>query len=163
MTRKVYKSAMGKTIDLGALLLQNENTRAVGNMNVNARGDRLDSANRVVEQKNRQVQRRYNKQTNVSGGAAHTSTVAAKQQQAEPNPMVDPTDTFSDLPEDDIVVAPEPTVEVLAEAAVEVLDEAPSAIPSGGLAAAIARTREVKQELEKTQRQKLQSQGVRKI
>ena len=39
MTRKVYKSAMGQPIDLGALLLQNEQDRAVGNMNVNARGD----------------------------------------------------------------------------------------------------------------------------
>ena len=46
MTRKIYKSAMGKTVDMGSLLLRNEQTRAVGNMNVNARGDRLDSNNK---------------------------------------------------------------------------------------------------------------------
>ena len=51
MTRKTYKTAQGKTIDLGALLLQNEQVRAVGNMNVNARGDLLDGSNRVIEQK----------------------------------------------------------------------------------------------------------------
>ena len=44
MSRKIYKSAMGKTVDLGALLLQNEQVRAVGNMGVNAAGDRIDSA-----------------------------------------------------------------------------------------------------------------------
>ena len=53
MTRKVYKSAMGKPVDLGSLILQNEGVRAVGNMNVNARGDLLDGNNRVIDQKNR--------------------------------------------------------------------------------------------------------------
>jgi len=29
MTRKQYRTAMGKVVDMGALMLQNENTRAV--------------------------------------------------------------------------------------------------------------------------------------
>jgi hypothetical protein len=57
MTKKVYRSAQGKIVDLGALLLQNENTRAVGNMRVNARGDVLDSNNRSVASRNQQVNR----------------------------------------------------------------------------------------------------------
>jgi hypothetical protein len=36
-------------------------------------------------------------------------------------------------------------------------------IPEGGLAAAIARNREVKQELEKTRRQQQQAQGLKKL
>jgi len=194
MTRKIYKSAMGKTVDMGSLLLQNERTRAVGNMNVNARGDRLDSNNKVVEPKNQQVQRRYNKQTNVSTGPAHSSTLSVKnsvQQQ-----LVDPNDDFSDLLMDDLegelpqlsepVTRPrvEPTIEPavnaviesvvspVAETIVEPIVDAPApvdtssirpGIPSGGLASAIARTREVKQELEKTRRQQAQAQGVRRI
>ena len=66
MSNKVYKSSMGKSVDMGALMLQNENVKAVGNMNVNARGDLVDSSNRVIDQKNRQVQRQYQRQTNVS-------------------------------------------------------------------------------------------------
>lgn len=62
MTRKVYKSAMGKTVDLGALILQNEKTKAVGNMGVNAAGAVVDSTNRVIDQRNRQVQRQYHRQ-----------------------------------------------------------------------------------------------------
>jgi hypothetical protein len=63
MTQKIYKSAQGKTVDLGALILQNEQTRAVGNMGVNAAGDLVDSNNQVIDQRNRQVQHQYKKQT----------------------------------------------------------------------------------------------------
>ena len=153
MTRKIYRSAMGKPVDLGALFLQNEHVRAVGNMNVNARGDVLDSANRVVEPKNRQVQRKYRRQTNVSGGAATTGTMAAKQA-AEMATQVDPNDQFADLIND----APE-TVVVQEKTAVE----STTATPRGGLAAAIARSREVKQELEKTARQRAQEQNLKRI
>jgi hypothetical protein len=153
MTRKIYRSAMGKPVDLGALFLQNEHVRAVGNMNVNARGDVLDSANRVVEPKNRQVQRKYRRQTNVSGGAATTGTMAAKQA-AEMATKVDANDEFMDLIDD----APE-TVVVQEKTAVE----STTATPRGGLAAAIARSREVKQELEKTARQRAQEQNLKRI
>ena len=153
MTRKIYRSAMGKPVDLGALFLQNEHVRAVGNMNVNARGDVLDSANRVVEPKNRQVQRKYRRQTNVSGGAATTGTMAAKQA-AEMATKVDANDQFADLIDD----APAPVV-VQEKTAVE----STTATPRGGLAAAIARSREVKQELEKTARQRAQEQNLKRI
>jgi hypothetical protein len=137
---------------MGSLLLQNEQIRAVGNMNVNARGDRLDSTNQVIEPKNRQVQRRYTKQTNVSGGPAATSTKEVKQAQLDtPTIPVDPLDTFADLPVDDLTDLPAP------------IDAQPEAPGGGGLAAAIARQREVKQELEKTRRQQAQAQGVRRI
>jgi hypothetical protein len=63
MTRKIYKTAQGKTVDMGALILQNEQVRAVGNMGVNAAGALVDSNNQVIDQRNRQVQRQYNKQT----------------------------------------------------------------------------------------------------
>ena len=39
--RKVYRSALGKEIDMDAMLAMNEKEIAVGNMKVNARGDEL--------------------------------------------------------------------------------------------------------------------------
>ena len=57
MTKKIYRSAMGKTVDIGALMLQNETTRAVGNMGVNARGDVVNNQNQIIEKRARQVQR----------------------------------------------------------------------------------------------------------
>ena len=61
MTNEVYKSASGKTVDMGALRLQNEKVRAVGNMKVNARGDVIDDRGGVVNSKTAQVNRQYNR------------------------------------------------------------------------------------------------------
>ena len=48
MTKKIYRSARGKAVDIGALMLQNEHTRAVGNMKVNARCDRINANNEII-------------------------------------------------------------------------------------------------------------------
>jgi hypothetical protein len=83
MTQKVYKTAMGKTVDMGQLMLENEQVRAVGNMNVNARGDLLDSSNRVIDPKPRQVQRQYQKQAaRPTPIPVSTGTRAARAQKA---------------------------------------------------------------------------------
>ena len=159
MTRKVYKSAMGKSVDLGALLLQNEHVRAVGNMNVNARGDILDGTNKVIDQKNRQVQRQYQRlTTNVSGNdAVQTSNISAKQ---APAPKVVPVED-----EFDGEVALESLVGEKIEPVVSPAPVPEENVPAvgGGLAAAIARSRTIKQEKEKTLKEKQQAQGLRKI
>ena len=67
MTKQTYKTAQGKTIDMGSLALQNENVRAVGNMKVNARGDLLDDNNQVIRTKNQELTQQYQQQTNHQG------------------------------------------------------------------------------------------------
>jgi hypothetical protein len=62
MTNEVYRSANGKTVDMGALRLQNEKVRAVGNMRVNARGDVINDNNEVIRTRNEQVSKQYQKQ-----------------------------------------------------------------------------------------------------
>lgn len=152
MTRKVYKSAMGKTVDIGALMLQNEQVRAVGNMNVNARGDVLDSNNRVIDQKNRQIQRQNRRQqTNVSTTPVTEKPKTVVQDELQ---MLDPQDTFEDLDRED---------QSELQASTPVADPAPLTTTGGGLAAAIARSRAVKQELEKTPRQLAQQSQLKKI
>ena len=151
MTKKVYRSAQGKIVDLGALLLQNENTRAVGNMRVNARGDVLDSNNRSVASRNQQVNRQYNRQvTNVSDSQVPTSRRHAREM-AEADVL--PQETSA------------PEVEEFLEPVIQ--EPAPvdaSGLPEGGLAAAIAKARQIKQEPLKTPRQQAQEKsGVNKI
>jgi hypothetical protein len=58
-----YRSAMGKSVDMAGLRARNEKVRAVGNMQVNARGDVIDSNNQVVGQGTQRVNRMYNKAT----------------------------------------------------------------------------------------------------
>ena len=143
MTRKVYRTAQGKVVDLGRLQLQNENVRAVGNMKVNARGDLLDSNNRPINSRNEQVARQYRRQTtNVTNEPVKTSSRAAKE---IPPPPEDFEDDFQRP---------------------EVIEAAPAAQtePAQGLAAAIARARSVRQEpLRTAQEIAQQEEGVRKI
>lgn len=156
MTSKVYRTAQGKTVDLGTIMLQNEHVRAVGNMNVNARGDKLDQNNRVIETKPRQIQKQNARTTNVSAQPVQTSATKARKAkrekaQAEATHVVHtPTPVVEQTP---IAVSAPPAQNIAT----------PGKIPEGGLAAAIARQREVKQELEKTRRQQQQGQGLRKI
>ena len=84
--KRTYRSSQGKAIDLGALLLQNENTRAVGNMGVNARGDRIDNRGGVVDSKVKQTNRQYNKQI----GPVDDLPVASRRAAADlvPEPIV---------------------------------------------------------------------------
>lgn len=65
MTSKVYRTAQGKIVDLGALQAQNEHVRAVGNMQVNARGDRIDANGRVISTRAQQVNRNLDRTTTV--------------------------------------------------------------------------------------------------
>jgi hypothetical protein len=56
-----FNTAMGRQLDMSALAAKNEKVRAVGNMNVNARGDVLDSHNQVINDNNQRINRVYQK------------------------------------------------------------------------------------------------------
>lgn len=132
MTRKVYRTAQGKVVDLGALQLQNENVRAVGNMGVNARGDLLDQWNRPIATRNNQVAKSYARQTNVQDTPVTTSKPKDKKAKAPKVEVVDIPPPPEDF--DDEFVKP-----------VDISPAKPE-VPEGGLAAAIARSRSIKQE-----------------
>jgi hypothetical protein len=80
MTKKIYRTAQGKIVDLGALEVQNEHVRAVGNMNVNARGDKLDADGNVISTRSQQVNRNLNRTTNANAGPIPTSSRAQKEE-----------------------------------------------------------------------------------
>jgi hypothetical protein len=63
MTKDVYRSANGKPVDMGALRLKNEKTRAVGNMKINARGDEINEHGQVIRKKTEQANNQYSRQT----------------------------------------------------------------------------------------------------
>jgi len=47
--KTIYRTMQGKEIDMGKLVNQNETTIAVGNMRVNARGDRIGPGGKIVQ------------------------------------------------------------------------------------------------------------------
>ena len=170
---KTYRTAKGKNVDLGSILNQNETVRAVGNMNVNARGDLVDSQNKTIERKNKQVQKQYRKQigNTVTDDVVYSSKraaqaaqnaldigqeYAAKEPPAPKTVVTKPAKAEQTLETVD-VAPPAPVV----DPAIEAIEE-PQA--KGGLAAAIAKARQVKQEPLKSPRQQARdSSGVKKI
>ena len=60
------KTNRGQTIDMAGLVLQNETAVAVGNMNVNARGDKVNEKGQVVKTKTEQAQAYYQSNPNAA-------------------------------------------------------------------------------------------------
>jgi hypothetical protein len=56
---KVYRSAQGKIVDMEKLRLASEDTIAVGNMKVNARGDQLGRGGKIVKTRNQLMKEYY--------------------------------------------------------------------------------------------------------
>ena len=79
MKQKTYRTAQGRVVDLGAMIAQNETVRAVGNMNVNARGDVIDNQGRVLSTRGEQVNRNLNRQTNANSGPVPSSNRVPQQ------------------------------------------------------------------------------------
>ena len=127
---KVYRSAQGKVVDVDALRLRNEETIAVGNMKVNARGDELGPGGVVVKTRNELMDEYY------KSNAVYTKETSGKnntQNRAQP----DSGDDFSDL---------DPTI---LEQDQEMPEQAAAPQPKlrGNLADAVAKSKSVEQKL----------------
>jgi len=191
---KTYRTANGGKVDLGALILSNENTRSAGNMGVNARGDKLNSQNQVIETRNEQIQRAYDMtvKNQPVDELPPTSIKHAKKlekeraiiEKRESNPTAvkkRPTKTElrkikKELPEatkDPLPVMEKESLPSAVDDAAEVMSQPKKVVqpaqtlkkvPQGGLAAAIAKAKEIKEEPEKTARQMQQEQkGVKRL
>jgi hypothetical protein len=80
---------------MSALVSKNENVRAIGNMNVNAKGDLIDSNNQVIAPASQRVARSYNRTTqnpsaNKSSKAPEAPKSAVPAQSVAPAPAPTP-------------------------------------------------------------------------
>lgn len=80
----MHRSALGKSVDMSSLVSKNEKTRAVGNMNVNARGDVIDSHGRIIQDNTQRVRRQYN------NTVKRPSSISEDQQPEIVTPMTTP-------------------------------------------------------------------------
>lgn len=62
---KTYRTALGKIIDMDNLRLANEETIAIGNMKVNARGDELGPGGKIIKTRNQIMDEYYKLNTPV--------------------------------------------------------------------------------------------------
>ena len=80
--KKMYKTMQGRMVDIEKLRAANESVQAVGNMNVNARGDVLGPGGNVVTSKETVIQKYYEQ---PKGMVSDTPT------KNKPQPAPDPT------------------------------------------------------------------------
>ena len=86
----IYRTAMGKNVDMNALRAKNEKTRAVGNVkNLNARGDTIDAFGRVTKAVTNKVSDSYSK--TVGNRSANVTK--------KPQPRIQPDKPKLDLAE----------------------------------------------------------------
>jgi len=66
MSKRVYKTANGRVINIDAIMAQNEESIAVGNMRVNARGDELGPGGRIERSREKVMADYYKLNTPVA-------------------------------------------------------------------------------------------------
>ena len=129
---KTYRTSSGKQVDFGALLLANETMPALGNMNVNARGDYISSDGAIVKSRE-DVMREHN--------ALHTMV---PQDSAIPeSSAVVADDDWEDWTPPAKVAVAEPVPTAVDPSVVAPASKLAKKIPAGGLAAAVAKAKTV--------------------
>ena len=146
MSKHIYTTAQGKQIDIEGLRIANEETIAVGNMKVNARGDKLGAGGRVVETRNQSQDAYYRLNTQMPQEIANPDAEIAVRQQARSGAKVTQCTPMPDpVPEQPAVEAPEEIVEATTK-------EDPVPKLRGSLASSLAAPAVHKQELIKDPR-----------
>lgn len=135
MTR-TYKTAKGKVIDMDKIKLANETVTAVGNMKVNARGDKLGPGGQIVAGRNQVMDRVY---AVDSGGYSpnNPEILAERQAMMEASKAKELHDLANNLVNTS-------SAEPIVDAESESVEKEPTA--RGSLASSVAKTAVVKQE-----------------
>jgi hypothetical protein len=113
-----HVSAMGKPVDMASLRQRNQHVRAVGNMNVDAEGNTLDSHNNIIDDSTNRVNRMYNRTTQNPQASSRVAPARAVPKAQAPQPdVVPPTPApqvappTAVIPPQAPVAAPEPSFE----------------------------------------------------
>ena len=107
---KTVKTARGRTVDMGALRAKHENTRAISNMPINAKGDIIDSRGKVVIPRET-ISKEYYKD-NVPGSTDTQVSIKEDQQQVNEVKETEVVNEPTPAPEPDPVVQEEGVIEI---------------------------------------------------
>lgn len=169
---KTYRTASGQNVDFGALLLANETAPALGNMNVNARGDEI-APDGTITKSREQIMREYNELntmvptddeipegTNVAVAdddwqdwepAVQAPTPAPTANMTVPETTAEPKKTVAQMVEEN----PDRVIDRTNDTAKK---------PTGGLAAAVAAAKNVEETVEPDRATaEREREGVRRI
>lgn len=92
MTRRTYRTMMGKEVDMDALLEKNQLMPAVGNVRMNARGDELGPGGKIVKKREETINSYYENNPNA---VVKPASEAVKPKAKVPNTVVQDSVTYS--------------------------------------------------------------------
>jgi hypothetical protein len=102
MSKRVYKTANGRVINIDAIMAQNEESIAVGNMRVNARGDELGPGGRIERSRDKVMADYYKLNTPVASDHVPTPREAARRDLVddwiEPAPIIEEIEPQEEIP-----------------------------------------------------------------
>jgi hypothetical protein len=133
MSKHIYTTAQGKQIDIEGLRLANEETIAVGNMKVNARGDKLGAGGQIAETRNQSQDSYYRLNSQVAQDFTNQENQQIMQQQKASGAQMTQGMPMPDPEPEQQVAEVAPVVETEPEVPV-----APKAELRGSLASSIA-------------------------
>lgn len=84
MAKNLYNTANGKVLNMDRMRLLNEKTIAVGNMSVNARGDRVAPNGEIIKTRNEIMKERRNLHPVVRYNGHRSNEVAPVEQETDP-------------------------------------------------------------------------------
>ena len=175
---KTYRTSSGQQVDFGALLLNNETVPALGNMNVNARGDEIDPAGNITKSRE-DIMREYNELNTMvpqDGDIPQGTGIEADDdwQDWEPpvkKPEFSPVENMS-VPTTEVASQDQENTEAevapvgtnIGKQISEQAEAEESKTPTGGLAAAVAAAKKPESNVQQSaQEQVKQNPGVRRI
>jgi len=92
--KKMYRSMQGRMIDIEKLRAANESTQAVGNMNVNARGDVIGARGKIVTPKETVIKKYYEQPKGMASDTVVSKRMPAPRKEA-PKQVAKPTPVAS--------------------------------------------------------------------
>jgi len=112
--KRMYRTMQGRMVDIEKLRAANENVQAVGNMNVNARGDVLGPSGQIVTKKETIIKKYYEKPR----GMVDDTPARAKPAPAPRTPPKQTVQTMTPVAKTEVKQqpAPEPVVAPKVEA-----------------------------------------------
>lgn len=93
MAKNLYNTANGKVLNMDRMRLLNEKTIAVGNMSVNARGDRVAPNGEIIKTRNEIMKERRNLHPVVRYNGHRSNEVAPVEQETDQETTIVQTPT----------------------------------------------------------------------
>ena len=149
MAQRKYRTARGKTVDFGAMLANNETVPALGNMNVNARGDEILPDGTIIKTRDQVMKEYHNLNTMIpTESDIPEGTNLAIEDEFEPQEF----EPFEETVE-------KPAGTNIGQLVTQKREQTTS--PSGSLASSVAGAKTVTQEVDKTGFEEIE--GVKRI